>query len=177
MLRRLTLIFTLMAMVGLIAAPAVSAAPARAGALQGIPVTGALQGGGTFDGTIDITSITRDGNILNVTGAIDGLLNGVTPVTDTFTSTLDLSALTGNQGNGQGQGSCQILFLELGPLFLDLLGLVVEIPDPIVLDVRAEPGPGNLLGNLLCAVAGLLDGGGPLAALDNLLRQVNRLLG
>jgi hypothetical protein len=34
------------------------------------------------------------------------------------------------------------------------------------------PGPGNLLGNLLCAVAGLLDGG-PLGNLGNL---INRLL-
>jgi hypothetical protein len=177
MLRRLTLIFTLMAMVGLIAAPAVSAS-SHGSALQGIPVTGTLQGtGDAFAGTIDITSITRDGNILTVTGAIDGLLNGVTPLADTFTSTLDLSALTGNQGNGQGQGACQILYLTLGPLDLDLLGLVIEIPEPIILDVRAERGPGNLLGNLLCAVTGLLDGGGPLAAIDNLLRQVNRILG
>jgi hypothetical protein len=177
MLRKLTLMVTLTALVGLIAAPAVAAQP-TGGALQGYPVTGTLQGtGDTFAGTVDITSITRDGDVLNVTGAIDGLVNGVTPLTDTFTSTIDLSALRGNNGNGQGQGSCQILFLTLGPLELDLLGLVVEIPEPIILDVRAEPGPGNLLGNLLCAVAGLLDGGGPLAAIDNLLRQVNRLLG
>jgi hypothetical protein len=52
---------------------------------------------------------------------------------------------------------------------------VVEVPDPIVVDIRAEPGPGNLLGNLLCAVAGLLDGG-PFAAIDRLLDQINRLL-
>jgi hypothetical protein len=58
--------------------------------------------------------------------------------------------------NGDG-GSCQILFLELGPIFLDLLGLVVEVPDPIVVEIRAEPGPGALLGNLLCAIVGLLD--------------------
>jgi hypothetical protein len=38
-------------------------------------------------------------------------------------------------------------------------------------------GPGNLLGNLLCAVAGLLDGGGPGNLLNNLLRNINRILG
>jgi hypothetical protein len=74
---------------------------------------------------------------------------------------------------------CQILFLELGPVFLDVLGLVVEIPDPIVLDIYAERGPGKLLGNLLCAIVGILDPvvedpvGTPL---DRLIDNVNRLL-
>jgi hypothetical protein len=45
------------------------------------------------------------------------------------------------------------------------------------LDITAVRGPGNLLGNLLCAVAGLLDGGGPGNLLNNLLRNINRILG
>lgn len=53
--------------------------------------------------------------------------------------------------------ACPILHLDLGPLNLDLLGLQVHL-NQVVLDVTAVPGPGNLLGNLLCAVAGLLDG-------------------
>lgn len=53
--------------------------------------------------------------------------------------------------------SCPILHLDVGPLNLDLLGLQVHL-NQVVLDVVAVPGPGNLLGNLLCAVAGLLDG-------------------
>jgi hypothetical protein len=72
--------------------------------------------------------------------------------------------------------SCGILHLELGPLDLNLLGLVVHL-DRVVLDISAAPGAGNLLGNLLCAVAGLLDGTGlPVAGLLNqiadLLNQV-----
>jgi hypothetical protein len=55
------------------------------------------------------------------------------------------------------QDGCPILHLELGPLDLDLLGLEVHL-DRVVLDIRAQPGPGNLLGNLLCAVVALLDG-------------------
>jgi hypothetical protein len=42
-------------------------------------------------------------------------------------------------------------------------------------DITAEPGPGNLLGNLLCAVVGLLDGGplaGLLGQLQTLLNQI-----
>ncbi|HKP12498.1 MAG TPA: hypothetical protein VJZ91_10325 [Blastocatellia bacterium] len=61
--------------------------------------------------------------------------------------------------------------MELGPLDLNLLGLVVHL-DRIVLDITAQPGPGNLLGNLLCAVANLLNNNGPLAGIANLLNQI-----
>lgn len=65
------------------------------------------------------------------------------------------------------EDGCEILFLDLGPISLDLLGLQIDLSQ-IELDVTAVPGPGNLLGNLLCQVAGLL---------DDLLGQVNNLLG
>jgi hypothetical protein len=67
--------------------------------------------------------------------------------------------------------SCGILHLELGPLDLDLLGLVVHL-DRVVLDISADPGAGNLLGNLLCSLAGLLDSG----PLSQILNQVVGLL-
>lgn len=66
---------------------------------------------------------------------------------------------------------CPILHLELGPLDLNLLGLRVQL-NQVVLDITAIPGPGNLLGNLLCAVAGLLDGVDLGGVLGNLLQQV-----
>ena len=69
------------------------------------------------------------------------------------------------------QASCAILHLELGPLDLNLLGLMVHL-DRIVLDITAQSGPGNLLGNLLCAIANLLNGGGALSAIVNLLNQI-----
>ena len=55
-------------------------------------------------------------------------------------------------------------------------GLVIHL-DKIVLDITAVPGAGNLLGNLLCAIAGLLDNGGPLAGLTALLNRLLMLLG
>ena len=67
---------------------------------------------------------------------------------------------------------CDILNLVLGPLDLNLLGLEVHLKR-VVLDIVAVPGAGNLLGNLLCAVAGLLDGT-PLSNLQ-LLRLANRV--
>jgi hypothetical protein len=74
------------------------------------------------------------------------------------------------------QGTCSILHLNLGPLDLNLLGLVVHL-DRVVLDITAQQAPGNLLGNLLCAVAHLLDGQAPLNAIANLLNQILRILG
>ena len=75
----------------------------------------------------------------------------------------------------QATGSCEILDLTLGPLDLDLLGLVVHL-DQVHLNITAEQGPGNLLENLLCAVAGLLDNGGALTSITSLLNQILQAL-
>jgi hypothetical protein len=73
--------------------------------------------------------------------------------------------------------SCGILHLVLGPLHLDLLGLQVDL-NKVVLDITAVPGAGNLLGNLLCAVAGLLDGTGasPLDSVSQILNSILAIL-
>lgn len=63
----------------------------------------------------------------------------------------------GDVSSARGGEACQILNLVLGPLDLNLLGLEVHL-NRVVLDIVAVPGAGNLLGNLLCAIAGLLDG-------------------
>jgi hypothetical protein len=69
-------------------------------------------------------------------------------------------------------GPCNVLNLVLGPLDLNILGLRVHL-NQVVLDITAQPGAGQLLGNLLCAVAGLLDPG---SALSGLLGQLTTLL-
>jgi len=46
-----------------------------------------------------------------------------------------------------------------------------------VLDITAQSGPGRLLGNLLCAIAHLLDGSGPLSQIAQLLNQLIGILG
>ena len=73
------------------------------------------------------------------------------------------------------QGTCQILNLILGPLHLDLLGLVVDLygrttTSPVRVTITGEPGHG-LLGDLLCSLAG---GGNvtSLAQLQSLLRSL-----
>ena len=75
------------------------------------------------------------------------------------------------------RADCDVLNLVLGPLDLNVLGLTVSL-NRVLLDVVAVSGAGNLLGNLLCAVAGLLDGGGLLAnLLDQITDLLNQILG
>ena len=63
------------------------------------------------------------------------------------------------QGSGAGartSATCEVLDLVLGPLDLNLLGLRVQL-NKVHLRITAISGPGNLLGNLLCAVVNLLN--------------------
>jgi hypothetical protein len=53
----------------------------------------------------------------------------------------------------------------------------VDIPNPINLNIVAQSGPGNLLGNLLCGVTNLLNGGGALQTIANDLNQILAGLG
>lgn len=73
-------------------------------------------------------------------------------------------------------GACEILRLATGAIDLNLLGLTVHL-DPVLLVISAVPGAGNLLGNLLCAIVGLLDGVGTLVQITQLLNQLLGLLG
>lgn len=128
-----------------------------------------VQGSGTnalFSGVFNITSFQVINGVLNAVGTLTGTLtNTATGVVQTVNQAL-AAPIAG------AQASCQILSLTLGPLHLDLLGLVVDL-NQVVLNITAQPGPGNLLGNLLCDVAGLLNGGG---ALSGLLTQLTGLL-
>jgi len=76
-----------------------------------------------------------------------------------------------------GVVACHILTLDLGPLHLNLLGLVVDL-NAIHLTINAVPGAGNLLGNLLCAVAHLLDPFPPPlpGQLDQIIALLNRIV-
>jgi hypothetical protein len=157
---------------GAFAASSATAAPPQATGLA-VPVTGtftdALGGVGTFTGTYEIERFTTQ----------NGALAAVTTLTGTAVNSLGVVVGTVDQTVTvplQATGSCQILHLELGPLDLDLLGLVVHL-DRVVLDITAEQGPGNLLGNLLCGIAGLLDGTAGPNAIARLLNQLLGLLG
>jgi hypothetical protein len=76
----------------------------------------------------------------------------------------------------QQQGVCEVLDLTLGPLDLNLLGLMVHL-DEVHLLITADP-EGGLLGQLLCSLAGGFGTGNTAAgALARLLNQILGLLG
>jgi len=146
-----------------------SAAIAQTNPLQNIPVVGSLPGGGTFNGTLDVTRFVVQNGQLAAVGTLSGTLtNAAGAVIGTVSNvlvTLPLSAT----------GSCQVLDLTLGPLDLNLLGLMVHL-NQIHLQITAQSGSGNLLGNLLCAVAHLLDSNGSNSAIAGLLNQILKAL-
>jgi len=153
-LRKLTLMMVLVGLFSIAMAPAVSAAPPTQSITLSSPVSDPAAG---YTGTLTVENIRRVGDSLVADVSLTGL---------TGTTAVPL----------QLDQACDILTPDVGPIFLDLLGLQVDIA-PISIDITAVPGAGNLLGNLLCAVAGLLDGPSPLATLINrLLAILNGLL-
>ena len=131
------------------------------------------QSGGALAGVFQITSFTTNAlGQLVANGTFTGTYTDpVTGAVQTITSAAS-SVVTNAGGAG---GGCQILDLVLGPLHLDLLGLVVDL-NQVHLNITAQPGPGNLLGNLLCAVTHLLDNSNS-NAIASLLNLLNGLLG
>jgi hypothetical protein len=150
------------AVIAALAIGAVMITPATSSAAQSrlsVPVVGSVPTGETFSGTMTVTSFAvQDGQVVArgiITGLVTTTSGVVTTVVTAFATPVSVA-----------QTSCQILLLDLGPIFLDVLGLQVDL-SRVVLDITAQAGAGNLLGNLLCAVAGLLDNPSGLARVLN----------
>ena len=137
--------------------------------LKNLAVEGVLADGGTFKGKFSVTHVAYDAT---QGFTVDGFLHGTVTtasgqVLEDFEQVVTgvPATLTAGSAAIGTQAVCDILTLDIGAIHLDLLGLVLDLA-PINLDLAAVSGSGNLLGNLLCAVAGLLD---PLGFLDELL--------
>jgi hypothetical protein len=158
---RMTALALVVALLGLftIAPLSASAAPPTSGGTATLYDTA-----GSLLGTVTDLQATYDRatDTVNIGGIFTDADGNVTEFT---TALLDGS-----------DSSCEILNLVLGPLDLNLLGLEVHL-DQVVLNITANPGPGNLLGNLLCAVANLLNGPANGNAIANLLNRIFGLLG
>jgi hypothetical protein len=151
--------------------------------LKNLPVTGTTVadiGGatGTFTGKVSITSFNfRDNGDGTGTLLVSGSLQDANEVVvSRFT---DVEATLTSNGSPTAAMACSILNLDIGAIHLDLLGLVVDLA-PIHLDITGQTGSGQLLGNLLCGLAGLLDGFPLLSTLQQILdiiAQINALLG
>lgn len=142
------------------------------------------QDGKVFRGRMDVKRFARDGGELVAVGRVTGTMKNASgrvigevenkkvrwPLASASTR-----AATTTSGATANAATCEVLRLVLGPLDLDLLGLQVHL-NRVVLTIDAQSGPGNLLGNLVCAIANLLNGN-PLGDLSgNLLRALQNLL-
>ena len=135
-LGRTMVVAMLVAMIGF--APAVASAQTTAprGVFNVVPIT--------------ITGVTiQDGGLV-----ASGIVGG-----NTFSTPIAVSVAPGPTV----AAACPILNLQLAPIHLNLLGLVVDTSS-ICLDVTANSGQG-LLGDLLCGIANLLQGGTPLSTI------------
>jgi len=132
---------------------------------------------GVFAGTFTPSGFEAVDDQVVATGLLTGTLTDAAgaplgTVNQTISTPIDRSA---SADAVAAAASCQILDLRLQPLDLDLLGLKVHL-DTVHLNITAQTGSGNLLGNLLCAVTGLLDGAGALAQIAALLNQILAIL-
>jgi hypothetical protein len=157
---RLSGLVALAAVVGLLAfaSAGVAAPPSQGANAATVPIVT-----DTFNGVLSITQFAVQNGEIVALGTLSGTLTTATGAVS-IVSDVVLPLL-------QASGTCSILHLELGPLDLNLLGVTVHL-DKVVLDVSAQSGPGNLLGNLLCAVSHLLDSNATLTAVTNLLNGI-----
>jgi hypothetical protein len=131
-----------------------------------IPVVGTVVGGGGFSGILNITSFAVQNGQVVAVGTVSGVVTNAAGVVTSALSAFSVPVAIPT-------ATCDILHLDLGPIALDILGLQVNL-SRVILDITAQAGAGNLLGNLLCAVAGLLDNPTGLA---RVLNDILALLG
>ena len=166
---RLAVLAVLTALVAaLVVAPTVGAAGPTGSLTQAVTgtFTDATGGTGTFTGDMTITRFANQNGQLTAIGTVTGTLtDSLGNVLGTVTQAISTPV--------SASGTCDILHLTLGPLHLNVLGLVVDL-NQVNLDITAQSGPGNLLGNLLCAVTHLLDGP---ASVNAIVALLNNLLG
>ena len=148
------------------AAPVAPVAAAPSTGNITVPITGTGANGNTFSGFLNVTRFQNQGGQLVALGTLSGTItDALGAVVGTITN-LPVSVPVASVS-----GTCPVLHLVLGPLDLNLLGLMVHL-NQVVLDITAQSGPGNLLGNLLCAVAHLLDSNASTTALANMLNHI-----
>lgn len=152
---------------GAMAAPSTQSKQTATAFMQGTSTAGDV-----LNGVFTVKNFTTQGNQLVAQGVLNGTLTSATGVVTPITNqavTAPVSSAT---------ASCGILNLVLGPLSLNVLGLQINL-NQVVLVITAIPGAGNLLGNLLCDVANLLNGtnlSGLSGLLNTLVTDLNSIL-
>ncbi|RYU10663.1 hypothetical protein [Nocardioides iriomotensis] len=139
-------------------------------------VVGSFGNNGTVEGVFKPKKFKTVGGQLVAVGKLQAdLVKGNGRVLDTVSQKVSMPVATANGATPLARATCDVLSLVLAPLDLDLLGLQVHL-DRVVLNIVAVSGAGNLLGNLLCAITGLLDQGGLLTQVSQILNAILALL-
>jgi hypothetical protein len=148
-------------------------------ALDTIPIHGATKSGKQFKGHYAIKRFVAQNGKAYAVGTLRGTLKGRHV---TKHNVMMPAKLRGPRSGGAQPAatSCTILRLQLAPIDLNLLGLRVQLfggtnpanPRPVTLLITAVPGPGNLLGNLLCNLTGALNQPGILTQLNSEASQL-----
>jgi hypothetical protein len=143
---------------------------------QVVPITGTAPNGKTFKGTYTIQRFTSSNGKLFAVGTLKGKLKN----RSVTRRNVRIPAALTNNGAQAAQipptpNACQILSLTLQPIDLNLLGLRIRT-SRIDLLIEGVRGAGNLLGNLLCGITGILDpntvAGTPLGQLTQILNAL-----
>jgi hypothetical protein len=143
---------------------------------QVVSMTGKAKNGKKFTGTYTIQRFTRSGDQQYAVGTLKGRLNGRRVKRSNVKIPVSLARAAQTSQIPPTAGACQILNLTLQPIDLNLLGLRLRTSR---IDLRLEgvPGAGNLLGNLLCGITGILDPQASTPATPSVLTRVlNALL-
>jgi hypothetical protein len=153
--------------------------------LSNVPVSGKAHNGKAFSGHMNITNFVSRGGKTYAVGTLTGRLGNRSvkatqvEVPASVPAAVKSSVMRAHATSSTtaAAAACPVLHLVLGPLNLNLLGLKVSL-NQVVLNITAQPGPGNLLGNLVCSVSNLLNTQSVLGQeLTGLLNIVNSVLG
>ena len=166
------------------AAEPTTVAQSPAGSVVSNIVSGTTASGLDVTGYFTPLRFRKVGDQMRVRGLVSGTIQRADGAVKTFdvirTMRVRSITQTGDPATAAKAGQavqaaavCDILHLVLGPLDLNLLGLRIQL-NRVVLDITAITGA--LLGDLLCAISGLLNGG-PLGSLRDLLNQILGRLG
>jgi hypothetical protein len=176
---RLSLLVATAALAALVLAPASQAQAPTKQLTQKVALSGTTKSGKSFKGTYTIDRFTRArsgryaGKLVSV-GTVRGTSGGKRYAKRGVVMPASLTKpATAAQNLPPLPNACQILNLQLGPINLNLLGLVIRT-NAINVRIDAQRGPGNLLGNLLCGITGALDPGN--ATLSQLAAALNAIL-
>ena len=152
-----------------------AAAGTTATSLTQIPVTGAARNGRAFAGHMTVSRFINRGGRTYAVGVLTGRLGHRSIAPRTLSVPVAVQQAPAGAVTGALLPACPVLNLVLGPLHLDLLGLNVDL-NQVVLNITAQSGAGQLLGNLLCGVSNLLNtqsvAGGQLTGLLNIVQQL-----